>query len=370
MIIRFLKKIYHTLPLPLRYHLSSMLWWVSYIIKRLVNTFYPTVTLITPASGSQQSLSFGYIGNIHQGTRFYLSEKLAGKDFNTKNLGRRWAWAASGILRKNHPDCVLILDETPFGRRGCGHGEKSFRLPCWVDMQLDLPGPIDQNANDQLKKTLRKIAENRLASVVSNDPEDFDHFYHNLYRPYIKSRYTGSALIGEYAKLKKQFDRGGLILVKQDSRILSGGLFDIYHNLFRFRVIGVKDNNQSCIQQGVIGALYYYLLIEMKKRGFSSIHLGGTRPFLSNGVTNYKLSWGARLIEKNRNSCLSLILLQDTADLRQFLINNPFIHCKNKHLHCAVFFLRKSDYTGRRRRKIEDGSRCPGAKGTDVTFLE
>jgi len=367
---QILKKLYHALPLWLRYRISFLAWWLTFMCQKINNTILPPVVAIKPATDSNHKLIFGYIGGIHKGTRFYLSEKIAGHNFILHDLGRHWVWRAHAILIKNHPDCVLVFNETFCPRLSSSSKtiKTRFKLPCWVDMHLDFPERIEENGNEQFKSILRKIKKNRLTYAIIEDQKEFDKFYYDLYRPFIKGRFTGSALVGEYARLKKQFLNGGLLLVKQFGEVLGGALFDIHRNSPRFRVMGIKDNNRDYVQLGVIGAFYYYLIMEMKKRGYHTIHLGGSRPFLRDGVTRFKISLGAQLDERNRNSCLNMTILKDTPGVWQFLAENPFMHMRGRQLRCAFFFRNKSDFSGRTRRKIEDGSRCPGTKGHDLFF--
>jgi hypothetical protein len=89
--------------------------------------------------------------------------------------------------------------------------------------------------------------------------------------------------------------------------------------------MGVKDGNREYVREGAVSACYYFLITEMKKRGFKKINLGGIRPFLNDGVTQFKISLKAQLALSQHNPLVSMMLLRYSPGIESFLINNPFV---------------------------------------------
>ncbi len=46
----------------------------------------------------------------------------------------------------------------------------------------------------------------------------------------------------------------------------------------------------------MIGAIYYFGILEGQKTGCKYLNVGGTQPFLSDGLTRFKLGLGAEFI--------------------------------------------------------------------------
>jgi hypothetical protein len=77
----------------------------------------------------------------------------------------------------------------------------------------------------------------------------------------------------------------------------------------------------------VLGAAYYFAIIEGQKIGCKFIDLGGSRPFLTDGVTCFKIGLGAGF-ESDRNNLDEFIwfsMNEESSAATEFVKNNPFM---------------------------------------------
>ncbi len=192
-------------------------------------------------------------------------------------------------------------------------------------MEINISAPIEKLLGSQRSDIQRRIRKFELTYETTKDPRRFNEFYHKMYLPYMRQRHSDPAAIASYSALAEIFARGELILVSDASDILCGGLFEIQNEKVRCHKMGVKDGNLEYVREGVIGACYYFLVSEMKKRSFKKIHLGEMRPLLNDGITKFKVSLKAEMAVTQHQPFISLTLLRYAPGIENFLISHPFI---------------------------------------------
>jgi hypothetical protein len=68
-------------------------------------------------------------------------------------------------------------------------------------------------------------------------------------------------------------------------------MIDSENTVFLKRV-GLIDGKHEYLTHGVKGAFYYFGILEGLKRGCKYVDLGGSRPFLTDGLTRHKIAMG------------------------------------------------------------------------------
>jgi hypothetical protein len=363
----FLRRLYRKIPLGLRQHTTPVLYYLFYLIRRPVNALYPPVFVF---EGKTQEgdlpFSFAYAG-AHTLTQEYWATTALAPGFQKHSLGRCFFWHSLSLLKENHFDCDFVSIEHMFFTLKFLARTKGFRIPPWVRMEIILPNLDKKEWQDKKADIERLIRKNHLEYEIVHDPAAFDDFYYKMHLPYIKDRYEETAVFENPQGLKEAFSRGGLILVKKGKDILGGGLFEYLPKQVRLRKFGIRDGNWEYVRLGVIGAMYYFLMVEMEKKGYEKILIGGTRPLLNDGVTKYKISVNAKLITKIDGTCLWLKFLKDSPALKNFLVNNPFVHFpKPNKPRRAIFLDLKPGSAQEEIDKILHASACEGLTGTDL----
>lgn len=368
--LSLLKKIYHILPIKFRYRFSTKVWSFFYNIKKFFNPLYPQVFVFKGLEkNSQLPLIFAYIGQPSQ-TQEYWAQTVLAPGFQKLSLGRHFYSFIISFLKKNFLDCNFLVIEYNFLTHYSFSKKTGFNIPRWVNMEIDILKPIEKllgNARGEIQRRIRKY---QLSYEITHDPKCFDDFYNNMYLPYTKTRYKDAAMIYTHEKLFEIFSKGELILIKKEGFVIAAGLIELGDKNVLLSKLGIRDGNSKYVYWGAIGAIYYFMLIEMKKKGYKKLSIGGSRPFLSDGVTKYKRSLNANLLSNDSKECVWLKLLNNSPGVQSFLINNPFIfYTKDRKSHLAMFMDEKescSQYDLKEALHVYD---CNGIDETNLFFF-
>lgn len=318
--------------------------WVAWIYWRALRPFkavynavnLPVYIFENQAKDLPGSISFIYAG-YYSWTMEYWGNTVLGPGFQKRMLGRKYLWNIFSLTRKELKEINFLMIEHQSRLLEFFTRRQYFYLPHWSLTELDISLPMNKLFGRQRQDIERRIRQQDLSYVTSHEQKDFDHFYHRMYLPYTKARHADESVVFSYENLLKMFKRGELILVQKDNQIVGGGLAEYDKGFARYRALGIIDGNWEYARVGVISAVYYFLVTEMKKKGYTKLHLGGCRPLYSDGVTQYKISIGAEFLPETNEPGLCFIFNRDTDVFKNFLIKNPFIIYKRKRPHLAVF---------------------------------
>jgi hypothetical protein len=214
-----------------------------------------------------------------------------------------------------------------------------FVLPRWVKMYMDVEqsmSVITRNATIP-----RRIRKHALGLERANTEADFEFLYDNMYKPYISARHMGSAVLEDRKKMTEDFRLGDstIYFITREGRRIAG-LYEQYINGEPYmHGGGVLDGSEDFLKMGVIGALYYYALENYQHHHVKRVNIGGTSPLLTDGLTAFKISLGAKVSEIPRQDSLrlKLIPLSNSKGLKDFLTGNAFAYIENDSIYCAVF---------------------------------
>lgn len=312
-------------------------------------------------------ISFAYAGN-NSITKNYWARQVMGPNWEERSIGNHFSYTIQNYIENEHPVCSMILLQPGAFLAHQLEKQPVFKIPEWIDMEIDISPSIDELcklSRSGFKDTRRLIKKYGLTFEVTHDLSHFDDFYYNMLIPYVNNRYEDTARIGSYSHEKDFFSRSDLFLIKKGDDVVGGSLVEYRDGGIFFRKMAVRNGNYEYVKQGVLGAAYYFTIDEMKRKGYQKIHIGGSRPVLSDGVTRFKTRWlGAIVPDYDPFDYTFMILLKNTLGLQDFLINNPFIHyTKNLEPISTVW----TQYS-----TIDDfhsllrSSHCAGIKGCQV----
>jgi hypothetical protein len=212
---------------------------------------------------------------------------------------------------------------------------KDFYLPFWVRGEVDIPLTV---CNRSMKNDLRKIRKNNLKCEITSEKSQFHKFYHEMYLPYMIYRHEDRNWALKYHRLMQYWESGTceLLLIKKNNEHIGGQIIVFEENSPRLLVVGIKDGNPRYLKYGAGTAGYYFASSYLAKRGYKSLNLGGSRPFLKDGVLQFKKKLGLRLISKSKEGFLIKPLSPSTG-LKGFFLRNPFISTHRGGLNAAIF---------------------------------
>jgi hypothetical protein len=285
---------------------------------------------------TKQEMQIMYFGRDF--SRYYVKDLVFNNITEEKCMGKKWIWSTLKIAGKNYTNSSLLIAETGDFLAKILKDKQEFYLPCWIQGEMEIHSNIENpyRRNKSLKNDFRKIFKYNLSYELTNEQAQFNLFYHDMYVPFATKRYREKAKITDYYELKMSFNKGELLMVKMDSIPIAGILIGYKKKQPLLHVLGVKDCNPEYIGFGAIAACYYHSINHLKERGFSSLNLGSTRPFLRDGVLNFKKKLGLKLVGESGSGFL-LKPLTKTDAVKAFLLNNPFIIKDKNHLYGVLF---------------------------------
>ena len=243
-------------------------------------------------------------------------------------------------LIKRHGGTIFV-NESNRASKGDLCRYNGFVIPEWlggfVDLSLDLAAHVKSNA--AIRSNYKRIEKKRYSYRVTRDPKWFDWFYDRMYRPYVEKRFRRATVIASRAAAKRVFDSGELLFVDDHGRWVAGMIIGYYPDSGYpyLSKLGVLDGDRSHVSQGAISALYYYCIKYCQQKNLGKLAMGGTRPFLEDGVLRYKVrSWNMK-IQVHLDRVFILRIIRYGSGVRQFFLKNPFI-CMQKNEPCAMVF--------------------------------
>ncbi|MEW6074718.1 MAG: GNAT family N-acetyltransferase [Candidatus Omnitrophota bacterium] len=228
-----------------------------------------------------------------------------------------------------------------------GYIKGIYFIPQWVRQT----NPIFLGINDLVKTNKLRKSETLLSDIkkinnshyeyefFKNDRSLLDFFYYNMYTPYVNNRYGDEKFLTSYGEILSYFKKGGLILVKDGDRYVSGTIVKIEDKKLSTCKSGVLNGDMNLVKKGVLTALFYFYCKFAQDNGLTKIDYGLSRPFLNDGVLRYKAKWNTKIdVDKKSSKVFVLKINQLSEFTRNFLINNPFITIEKNILRGNVFY--------------------------------
>jgi hypothetical protein len=179
---------------------------------------------------------------------------------------------------------------------------------------------------------------------LSKDISGFDAFYHDMFKAYIRSRHGKCSVVDAYDKLRKRFEKDGEILfITEEGRRVAGMMISYQNNKAAAHRLGILDGDFKWVEKGAISALYHHTIRHCRALGFKKLHVGGSRPFFSDGVLNYKMkNWNMRIDDYARQFYFLLKPQTRSPFALQFLTKNSLVSLEKNRM-VATTFAAKAD---------------------------
>jgi hypothetical protein len=212
-----------------------------------------------------------------------------------------------------------------------------FFVPIWVGGELYLQSAVARlHRSKNAKADLRRMRKNETTYEVTRNRDAFEYFYSDMYLPYIKNRYGDRAFPMSHEEMVGKLGCSELFFVKVRGERVAGHILLYENDRARAWSVGVKDGDISYVKAGAMKALGYLTYQHLAKRGYKALHMGGSRPFLLDGVLRHKRELRVRVIDHTRRY-FSLSLTVDSMGARAFALSNPFIYDSNGTYRGALF---------------------------------
>lgn len=292
-------------------------------------------------SRSGRPLGMLFVGE--PSTRHYLAHLLYGDSEHavTRAIVPRGMLESSARALGRNCDLIVL----PAGGRpdsGTLPGG-TFWIPEWVG------GEIEFAETERLKQTsgrlqadLRRLRKLPHHIETTRAPSEIYRFYCEFYEPYIRATFGPGACLSSWAEVKAHLGQSELFWVMQDRERLAGQIVLYEPERVRAWCLGVKTGGRQLVRAGVIAALYDGEIRHLAGNGYTRLHVGASRPFLTDGVLRFKRKWGMRLVDHSARGLLFMPRRASEA-LRAFLASNPFVCVNGSGKMQASAFVERSD---------------------------
>jgi hypothetical protein len=259
----------------------------------------------------------------------YYARMLLNKYNHHSFKGLRWFWQIPGLIKSYNLDMVI----SEVSQIAYNHFQKSngYIVPEWVIMRININRPISEicqrNVSDfsDVKRRIRKYG---LTYEILPEKTNINYFIDKFYLPYITKRHKEEAWIEDLNTICKSCPSPILMAIKEEGEIVGAALFRNSEESLYLMRLGLIDGNEEYRRHGVIGAIYYFGMLEGQRMGCRYLDVGGTRPFLTDGLTKFKIGLGAEFVSKQppTREFLWFGVNEHSIVASEFIRRNPVMH--------------------------------------------
>jgi hypothetical protein len=370
MLKKLLYSFHRGLPASIRNLYAPLFRWRYWPFWNTCSGTFLELYLLTGEIQGGGSMTYAYAGSRRE-LDHQWSSNIFPDGCQREYLGRTFFLLVPWKIRKSNPSCSMFLTETSIITQGLQRRRSGFDIPVWVELEVPLDKPVQEMRNtssDRFGDTERRIRKNKLSYNIVNDEAAFREFYYTMHIPFIEARYGNSAVFMRDRDAFKLHENADLLLVKMDGQSVSGILLQYFNNLPVMRVIGVKQEPENMSKYGVIGACYYFSLLEAEKRGYKRLNIGGVFPLLRDTLLQFKRSFGGKVIPNAylTTDHLRMIPLSMSSAFRKFLSDNPIIYYPASGCVTRAVFAEEGQHDEKKMQQLLKETDLPGVTATHI----
>lgn len=289
-----------------------------------------TVHALEGHTTSGHPLTILYAGSAPY--RHYLKARAFSDGGRERALGRHWRWQLPALAAREGAD--LRVTRCAQALRRLLHRTASFYVPEWLWCEQAL----DPRLNAGTGKSWSRIRRHGLSYSVTSDAAALRHFYDRMYVPLVKASHGEAAqLMGRDVMLRRAAEREAELVSIWKGDVAVGGCFIVYEDGgARMFSQGVLDGDAEWLRQRVGVAIYLYSFVHLLERGFKTVNLGRSRPFLTDGALRFKLQRGAEVRGATRDG-IQIELSSPSFGAIELVCANPWVGLDDEGL-IATFF--------------------------------
>ncbi len=263
--------------------------FVKYILKKWL---FKSYAFITKEYNSENS--FLTIGSRMPSSRY--KAVYLGKETKVTNSLK----ISSNILNKlesfhNKYGLVNIMDTS----LATLNRDLYVMQPEFIVLEIPLPDTYEvyiKSITNDARNNLKKVQKVGFTCSISNDKTWVNTFYKDYYVQTMVDRHSEDAAVIPMWEMLSIANNPGAEFVKLflDGICVAAALTIFENDKYICQKIGYLNGDVSLLQKGIVTAIYEFRIKRAYELGCKAIVLGGTPPFLENGVFKYKAKWQAR----------------------------------------------------------------------------
>lgn len=265
----------------------------------------------------------------------YFTRVLLGNTSHSTFLGRYWFSKIPDLIYSLNADIIV----SEISRINLTHFQNysGYVLPVWATTRINIERSINEICHrsvSDFSDVMRRVRKYNLTYEICTDEGNFNYFKDRIYLPYITQRYEEEAFIENLSVIWKSSPPPFLMAIKEDGKTVGGLLARKSGDHYYLMRLGLLDGNDEYRRHGVIGAMYYFSILEGQKMGCRYVDLGGTRPFLTDGLTKFKIGLGAEFVQNLSplNEYLWIGVNRYSSTAREYFDNHPFMYANKEFM--------------------------------------
>jgi hypothetical protein len=337
----------------------------------------PDVALLQGVTGAGASVRILRAGLADRPAAYFLAGQIYDELFAETDLGRHWLWALPALGRSH--GCAFVLFRTPrdrvaLARRFLRRAEgQAFYLPLYVTLTVDIANEAALLRSNSVQQDVRKITKEGFHYSISRKSYELATFMRDYHDPWVK-RVHGFDVLGMDSESSSRLwedeevpEPWVLLKVHLGGAWIAGTLLVSSTDAAALMEIGVKDANADYVKRGALLACYWFAFDFLRRQGHARVNLMFARPFLRNGVLQYKLKFKPYLRPMPADGFL-MIPDMESDDAREILLQQPILAWGTEGLEVVWFTLDPNDTPDRTRVPI-DLSRVEGVSAVERIVL-
>jgi len=215
-------------------------------------------------------------------------------------------------------------------KKGAGNNHLILTLPDWIKMEIYLTTiDIDKSRREESSYNYIKRIIRRTSCYyrTTTNNREFILFYYAVYMPYTTGKFGDTASLLTFEELFTPGTEPELFLLYIADKVVGGVIVKKREGEWLMSTSASVKYEEG--ENRVIGALYYFVIKEMQKRGEKIIHIGDSRPLHNDGVTRYKRRLLAKIereYQYTEQQCTTIMYKLDSQAVKSHLAANQFIY--------------------------------------------
>lgn len=228
--------------------------------------------------------------------RHYLTSIVYVGQPQCRYLGKSTIFGIRRLIEDGDYDIEFVRGHFLLQYSGLYSGHRF--LPEWVSGNANLEEQAARETSSRSRQRDRRLIDKHdMDYAIRRDPESLDAFYDQMYRPHVRSAHGAAALLMDREKMMRLAANSDaeLVLIRAGGHPVAGSFIVYERGQPRLYSGGVRDRNPFYLRQGAGSAIYLFSLDYLAKQGYSTVDLGRSRAFLSDGALYFKQRFGLQI---------------------------------------------------------------------------
>lgn len=308
--------------------------------KILPKTLYKDIFVIQGKMKDKKApLTALFVGNEEKA--HYLANFIcSSENLEVKNIGKGNFSSVFSVMEKTKVGICLIAAERTLIPFLC---KKGFFILPQLNFILDMAKPWEQifeSFSRRRRRDIKSVRNLQYSYEISKKHEKLAYFYYKMYIPFIRSRHGKSAMPRSIETLRDSLRDGGMLFINKDGTNVAGIFYQIDREEANMNALcfGINEKGDEGIKRYSSQITLLSLIDWAKKNKIKTLNYGITPPFLKDGLFTFKKEWGMRIEDANDRLIYAIKLCNFKDNVRQFMVENPFITSDSGRL-CGVIFI-------------------------------